>query len=115
MGSYGGWWVSVYDTNALAGARASDAELLAITQPRVAATASGTPTMPPPATVTNIAPAAAPPMTTTTTTTYGYGTDYGWTAEELAAAHPGDSPAAAANVYPRTYTRAAGTYGSYRR
>ena len=42
MGSYGGWWVSVYDTNALAGARASDAEMLAITQPRVAATASGT-------------------------------------------------------------------------
>jgi len=31
MGSYGGWWVSVYDTNALASAQASDAELLAIT------------------------------------------------------------------------------------
>jgi hypothetical protein len=115
MGSYGGWWVSVYDTNALASAEASDAELLAITQPRMAATASAPPTIPPTATVTNIAPAAAPPMTTATTTTYGYGTDYGWTAEELAAAHPGDSPAAVANVYPRTYTRTAGTYGSYRR
>ena len=115
MGSYGGWWVSVYDTNALASAQASDAELLAITQPRMAATASATPTTPPTATVTNVAPAAAPPVTATTTTTYGYGTDYGWTAEELAAAHPGNSPAAAANVYPRTYTRASGTYSSYRR
>jgi hypothetical protein len=115
MGSYGGWWVLVYDTNALVGAQASDAELLAITQPRMAA--SATPTTPPTATATNVAPAvgAAPPVTTTTTTTYGYGTDYGWTAEELAAAHPGDSPAAPANVYPRTYTRTAGTYGSYRR
>jgi hypothetical protein len=117
MGSYGGWWVSVYDTNALASAQASDAELLAITQPRMAAATS------PMATATNAAPAAtaAPPVTSTTTTTYGYayGTDYGWTAEELAAAHPAVPAtyptAAAANVYPRTYTRTAGTYGSYRR
>jgi hypothetical protein len=116
MGSYGGWWVSVYDTNALANAQASDAELLAITQPRVAATAAPS-TMPPTATITNVAPAVAAgqPVTSTTTTTYGYGTDYGWTAEELAAAHPGASPTATANVYPRTYTRTAGTYGSYRR
>ena len=33
--SYGGWWISVYDENALTNARASGAELLAITQPRV--------------------------------------------------------------------------------
>jgi hypothetical protein len=120
MGSYGGWWVSAYDTNALANAQASDAELLAITQPRMAAatTPSTTPTT---VTITNVAPpvTAATPVTTTTTTTYGYGTDYGWTAEELAAAHPAVPAtyptAAAANVYPRTYTRTAGTYGSYRR
>jgi hypothetical protein len=112
MGSYGGWWVSVYDTNALAGARASDAELLAITQPRMAVASAA---------ATNVAPAvvAGQPVTTTTTYGYGYGTDYGWTAEELAAAHPAVPAtyptATAANVYPRTYTRTAGTYGSYRR
>jgi hypothetical protein len=33
--AYGGWWVSVYDENALTNARASGAELLSITQPRV--------------------------------------------------------------------------------
>jgi hypothetical protein len=118
MGSYGGWWVSVYDTNALAGAQASDAELLAITQPRTAAAPANTPPM---ATATNVAPAvaAASPVTTITTTTYGYGSEYGWTAEELAAAHPAVPAtvptATEANVYPRTYTRTAGTYGSYRR
>ena len=36
-GSYGGWWVSVENDTALASAQASEAELLAITQPRVAA------------------------------------------------------------------------------
>jgi hypothetical protein len=110
MGSYGGWWVSVYDTNALASAQASDAELLAITQPRMTVA----PAM---ATTTNVdfAVAVASPVTTTTTTTYGYGTDYGWTAEELAAAHPGASSTTAANVYPRTYTRTGGSYGVRRR
>lgn len=33
--AYGGWWVSVYDDSALTNARASGAELLSITQPRV--------------------------------------------------------------------------------
>jgi hypothetical protein len=32
--AYNGWWVSVYDTNALSKARASKVELLAITQPK---------------------------------------------------------------------------------
>jgi hypothetical protein len=116
MGSYGGWWVSIYDTNALASAQASDAELLAITQPRIAA-----PT--PMAAATNAAPAVAAgqPATPITTTPYGYdyGTAYGWTAEELAAAHPAVpgtvATATGANVYPRNYTRTAGTYGSHRR
>jgi hypothetical protein len=121
MGSYGGWWVSVNDTNALAGARASDAELLAITQPRVAV-APGSATSPQMVTTNNVAPTVATGQSTTTaTTTYGYeyGTEYGWTAEELAAAHPA-VPATypttiAANVYPRTYTRTAGTYDVHRR
>lgn len=34
--AYGGWWLSVYNEDALAKARASGSELLAITQPRVA-------------------------------------------------------------------------------
>jgi hypothetical protein len=119
MGSYGGWWVSVYDTNALANAQASDAELLAITQPRMAAS-SLVITPPPTATITNVAPAVAvAPPVTTTTYGYEYGTEYGWTAEELAAAHPAVPAtyptAAAANVYPRTYTRTAGTYDVHRR
>jgi len=85
------------------------------------------------ATATNLAPAAAAGQPVTTTT-YGYGSEYGWTAEELAAARPAVAnttaavpaphptspgvyqPAATAGmVYPRTYTRTAGTYGGYRR
>ena len=140
-GSYGGWWISVYNANELAGAQASSAELLTLTQARVAAA--------PPVTATNVAsqpvatipPAAtiAPPPATTTDSgqittagnysySYGYGTTYGaWTAEELAAARPvtatyptatGDKTYATANagmVYPRTYTRDGGTYGQRRR
>src|SRR5882757_1780564 len=77
-GSYGGWWVTVYDSAALANARASDAELLALTQPNlapaqpVAAAAQPAPaatTAAPDATA--VQPATTQP-TTTTTTTYGY-------------------------------------------
>jgi hypothetical protein len=116
MGSYGGWWVSIYDRNALAGAQASDAELLAITQPRTAL--SPPPALQPSWATNNVAPVSSV-QPVTTTTTYGYGYGYGWTAEELAAAHPAVPAtvptATAANVYPRTYTWTAGTYGSYRR
>ena len=143
-GSYGGWWVTVYNPGALAAARASAAELLALAQPRVPM--SG----PPPASaqiVTNYLPvapsqssASAPvqPAVTTTTTTYaayGYGTTYSeaaaWSREELNAARPAVPPATypaaattetaaysadtAGKVYPRTYSRAAGTYGAYPR
>ena len=52
-------------------------------------------------------------------TSYGsYTPAYGWTAEELAAAHPATATAAANNadmVYPRTYDRTAGTYAAHRR
>jgi hypothetical protein len=124
-GSYGGWWVSVYNENGLASAHASEAELLGLAQPRVAASA------PVAAAATNVAlPAAATPQPAATTaqpataatapgvvTTYGatYGTVPGWTAEELAAARPA-TPAAQPSstgdkVYPRTYTRTDGAYG----
>jgi hypothetical protein len=121
-GSYGGWWVSVYDSTALANAQASDTELLALAQPRVAAA--------PPASVTPMANnnniiiiETNPPVTATTQsgqiTSYGsYTPNYGWTAEELAAAHPATATAVANNadmVYPRTYDRTAGTYGVRRR
>ncbi|MDD5140861.1 MAG: hypothetical protein PHY43_11445 [Verrucomicrobiales bacterium] len=131
-GSYGGWWVSVYDTNALASAQASDADMLALAQPRVAAAQPvATAAQPAPA-ADATAPdsavqqpaAAATQPTTTTTTTYGY---YGWTAEELAYARRPVTPVAATpvanpvnpvttddRVYPRTYTRTGGTYGRRR-
>lgn len=138
-GSYGGWWVSVCDTNALAGARATDAEILALAQPRAAAapaaglTNNGVPSTPQAQVATT--PTAAPAATTTSsgqitssgTYSYGYGYGYGWTAEELAAAHPaaattypaatGDktySTSAGGMVYPRTYTREGGAYGHRR-
>ena len=138
---YGGWWVSVYSEGALAAARASDAELLMLAQPPVAApqpvavavqptatstTVAAQPTVatPPPATPTQ----APPPTATTTYTTYCVPA---WSAEELAYAHPaaaGANPAVtaaktpgvtaaktpaspAAKVYPRTYTGTGGSYG----
>ena len=123
MGSYGGWWVSVYDTNALAGAQASDAEMLVLAQPRVAAAPS------PMTTTTNVATSATAqqPATTTAQPTYEsgpitssgtYSPAYGWTAEELANAHPAAAavPAGSAGmVYPRTYTRTGGSYDARRR
>jgi hypothetical protein len=116
MGSYGGWWVSVYNSTALASARASDAELLALTQPNVApAQPMAAPAQPTPAATPTAPDAAAPqpssaaqpaatqPTTTTTTTTYGYGYGYygyGWTAAEMAAAHPAARAATTPAAYP---------------
>ncbi len=128
-GSYGGWWVSVYNDSALANAQASETELLAITQPRVAApppVAAAQPAAAVPAAATTptgvnqsdaaasqpaAAPAPAQPGTTTTTSS-GVVTTYGaypaWTAEELADARP-VTPAA----YPAaTAAKAAGTVPS---
>ena len=87
------------------------AELLALAQPRVAANDI---------IIINTNP---PPAVATTQsgqiTSYGtYTPAYGWTAEEMAAAHPATATAVANNaglVYPRTYDRAAGTYGVHRR
>jgi len=104
-GSYGGWWVSVCNDTALANAQASETELLAITQSRVAAPPPMAAPAQPAATTTNVAPQsaadAAPPVTTITQpgviTTSGttYGAYPGWTAEELAAARPvAQNPAA---------------------
>ena len=134
-GSYGGWWVSVYNDSALANAQASEAELLAITQPRVAtpppvAAAQPAATAPPPATTPNAVdqsdaaasqPAAAPaqPVVTTTTTTTTpdvittYGATPAWTAEEMATARPATpaSKPASTGAYPSA-TGAAKTYAA---
>ena len=138
-GSYGGWMLTVYSETALASARASAAELAALTQSRAAAAQSAPATTQPPAAATNLAsatpPAATvPPAGTTTTTSYetyyGYGTTYAaataWTQEELANARPAAPPPttypAAVDdathpvsttdaVYPRAYNRTAGSYG----
>jgi hypothetical protein len=101
-GSYGGWWVSVYNDSALANAQASETELLAITQPRVAAPPPVAAAQPAATTTTGAdlsdatasqpaaAPASAQPVTTTTSS--GVVTTYGaypaWTAEEMATARP---------------------------
>ena len=121
-GSYGGWWVSVENGDALASAQASEAELLAITQPRTAAVATNVVEQ---AGVVPVPETAVPntqPVTTTgvVTSDETYGTASGWTASELADARPGTpvstAPAAATGdkVYPRTYSRADGTYGVHR-
>ncbi len=144
-GSYGGWWVSVANDDALASAQASEAELAAITQSRAAAAPPMAAAAQAAATTTNAAAqpdasANAQPVATTqpgVLTTYGatYGAYPGWTAEELAAArpvnpapagaYPGTTgaradaaamPAAASDrVYPRSYDRSAGSYGMHRR
>jgi hypothetical protein len=123
MGSYGGWWVSVYDSTALANAQASDAELLALAQPRVAAVQPATAAAPSVTAnndiIVNTNPPSAAVAQSGQITSYGsYTPAYGWTAEELAAAHPATATAAANNadmVYPRTYDRTAGTYAAHRR
>lgn len=119
-GSYGGWWVSICDTNALAHARATDAELLVLTLPRVAAAQP----VPAPDTVAAPVAAASPPPAMTTdsgqiTSSGTYSLASGWTAEELAnarAATPAPAaPATGDKVYPRTYTRTEGGYSPRRR
>jgi len=117
MGSYGGWWVSVYDSTALANAQASDAEMLALAQPRVA-TAPSANTNNDIIINTNPTLAAATAQSGQITSYGSYTPAYGWTAEELAASHPATATPLANNtgmVYPRTYDRAAGTYGVHRR
>ena len=131
FGSYGGWWVSVYSEKALTAARASDEELLTLAQPPGAATQAAAVTAQPaaatpPVSTTTDAPAqpGATPTQPAVVTTYPYQPVPYWSDAELAAARrvgpgapgtpgaPGVHPAATpAKVYPRTYTRAGGTYG----
>ena len=122
-GSYGGWWVSVYNDSALANAQASETELLAITQPSsiaqppVAAAQPAT-AAPPAATPANgvnqsgaaasqpaASPAPAQPVTTTTSS--GVVTTYGaypaWTAEELADCPASHAPACDCLSFRRGY------------
>jgi hypothetical protein len=110
-GSYGGWWVLVYDQQALASAQASEAELAALAQPR---TAMVPPMAVPAATPTAGANTSAPAQTNVTNVTtyqnyygngtetygtyyYGYGTTYaaasGWTRDEINSARPALPPA----------------------
>jgi hypothetical protein len=129
--SYGGWWVTVYNDTALANAQASETELLAMTQPvaaappamaaaQPAATAQPMPAIQPaPPDDTSVqqpaAPAAQPAQPATEvvagTTTY-VAHPAAWTADEMANARPVAAAAATpAQVYPRYYSRAGGSYG----
>jgi hypothetical protein len=128
-GSYGGWWVSACNTNALAAAQATDGEIASLTQsPSTTNVVNITNTV-----VVSTAATSASSTSATTTTgdsgqitssgTYSYaGYGYGWTAEEMAAAHPPAANSAATyptatgnKVYPRSYSRPAGGYAPARR
>ena len=118
FGAYGGWWISVYDSSALANAQASDAELAALAQPRTASATSVTVTNNVTIIETNPASAAGTYQSGQITSYGSYTPAYGWTAAEMADAHPAAATAVANNpdmVYPRTYERTAGTYGVHRR
>lgn len=90
--AYGGWWVSAYDEVSLAKARASAAELLAITQPRVEPKSQ---------------PVAASVQPTNTPPIY-------WTASDLSYSRPAASYSSGGSgggrVFVRAYTRKDGTY-----
>lgn len=132
FGSYGGWWVSLYEEKALAAARASDEELLTLTRPPApAAQPAAVPAQTAATTAGAVVPADAPPSqppaqdtTSQPASVTTYQTVPYWSEAELAAARrvgpgapgtpgaPGVHPAGtAAKVYPRTYNRTGGTYG----
>ena len=91
--SYGGWWVSVYDENALTNARASGPELLAITQPR-------------------IAPKPQPIVATPKPTASAMEPVSAWSPDELSYSRPSvsDYSGTGGRVYVRGYYRKDGTY-----
>jgi hypothetical protein len=95
--AYGGWWVSVYDENSLAKARASGTELLAITQPRIEPKPQPVVVIPQPI-------ASAPEPTS-------------WTSDDFSYSRPSRSDSSGGGeVYVRGYYRANGTYvNSYTR
>ncbi|MGA2178310.1 MAG: hypothetical protein ABSH15_01815 [Verrucomicrobiota bacterium] len=84
--AYGGWWISVYDENALTNARATGAELLSITQPRI---------------VTKVHPVATTSVA-----------DSAWSSDDISSARPtaSDSSNNGGTVYVRGYYRKNGTY-----
>jgi hypothetical protein len=84
--SYGGWWVSVYSESALTNARASGAELLRITQPRIV-----------------IKPQPIVTESTAPTT---------WSADDLSYSRPSTAGTSSGGgeVYVRGYYRKDGTY-----
>ena len=89
--AYGGWWISIYDENALTNARASGAELLSIKQPRI---------IPKPQSTVVI----SQPIVTTPDPAYT------WSSDELSYSRP--SRSAGGEVYVRGYYRKDGTYVS---
>jgi hypothetical protein len=93
--SYGGWWISVYDENALTNARASGAELLAIKQPQI---------IPKPQPAAVISEPSSQPVVTAPEPAYM------WSADELSYSRPSHS--AGGEVYVRGYYRKDGTYVS---
>jgi hypothetical protein len=88
--SYGGWWVSVYDENALTNARANGEDLLAITQPRIV----------PKTQPASLSTATVPAPTTT------------WAPDDFSDARPGaiGTSGGGGVVYVRGYYRKNGTY-----
>ncbi len=88
--AYGGWWVSAYDETLLAKARASGAELLAITQPR-----AERPPQPTAVVSQSVASSPAPAA---------------WTTNELSYSQSANLSSGDGRVYVRGYYRANGTY-----
>lgn len=90
--AYGGWWISVYDEGALTNARASGAELLAITQPRIVAHPRPTPTV--------LSSAVTTPDPTSD-----------WSSDDILYSRPSASHHSGGDrVYVRGYYRKDGTY-----
>jgi hypothetical protein len=93
--AYGGWWISVYDENALTNARAAGAELLAIKQPQI---------IPKPQPAAIISEPVSQPIVTTSESTST------WSPDELSYSRP--SRSTGGEVYVRGYYRKDGTYVS---
>jgi len=92
--AYGGWWISVYDENALTNARANGEDLLSITQPRIPKKQQ----------------VAAQPLVVTAATAPS--TDSSWSADDISNSRPDllDSSNQGGTVYVRGYYRKNGTY-----
>jgi hypothetical protein len=94
--SYGGWWVSIYNEQALEKSRASGEELLAITQPRMA-------------------PKPQPIVYSTRSEATSITANQSWSANDFEYSRPASSSSATTGggrVYVKGYFRSNGTYVS---